>query len=145
MLKAISKNMLGLLSIACCGGALAHCFDEAANRYGVSARLLRSIAQHESGMRSQIVVTNTNGSRDIGLMGINTIHLEPGEALHQAGFQLEHLKDPCTNVMVGAFLLKRKVLKYGFTWKAVGAYHSETPEYSARYQQKIWEVAHRVR
>ena len=52
--------------------AFAHCFTEASARYNVPASLLKAIARHESGGRTHAVNTNTNGTRDIGLMQINS-------------------------------------------------------------------------
>ncbi|UUZ66613.1 lytic transglycosylase domain-containing protein (plasmid) [Polaromonas sp. P1-6] len=87
--------------------------------------MLRAIAQHESWMNPGIALRNANGSLDLGLMGINTIHLEPGEPLYRGGFTAKMLLDPCTNVMTGAYLLRLKMNRFGNTWQAVGAYHSK--------------------
>jgi soluble lytic murein transglycosylase-like protein len=122
------------------GSAHAWCFEEAGQTYGISSDLLKAIAQHESGLRAEVQPLNTNSSKDIGLMGINTVHLAPTEPLGLAGFTTQALLDPCTNVRVGAWLLKRKFVKYGEGWFAVGAYHSLTPALNARYQRKIWDV-----
>jgi conjugal transfer pilus assembly protein TraD len=37
------------------------------------------------------------------------------------------LGDPCTNVRTGAWILAQCVRRYGYNWKAVGCYHSNTP------------------
>ena len=72
-------------------------------------------------------------------MGINTVHLKKGEPLQGSGMTQAMLLDPCTNVMTGAYLLKRKMVRYGNTWDAVGAYHSETPRHGQNYQGLIFE------
>ena len=36
------------------------------------------------------------------------------------------LMEPCKNVYIAAWHLKQKMNRYGNTWQAVGAYHSET-------------------
>ena len=122
--------------------AHAVCFDEAALAYKVSPYILKAIAKHESRNDSGLVLKNTNGTLDIGLMGVNTRNLEPGGPL--ASIKPEQLLDPCTNVMAGAYLLQRKVAKYGMTWTAVGAYHSETPALSNSYQWSIYDVLKRI-
>jgi soluble lytic murein transglycosylase-like protein len=48
------------------------CWDEAAARYGLSSHLLYAIARTESGLNPAAVGRNRDGSRDIGLMQINS-------------------------------------------------------------------------
>lgn len=67
-------------------------------------------------------------------MGINSIWLPQ---LAKYGITRERLFDPCTNVMVGAWIYAGHVRKYGYSWKAVGAFHSKTPDKSAVYVQKV--------
>ena len=119
----------------------AFCFDEAAATYKINPNILKAIAKHESGNQPGLVLRNTNGSMDIGLMGVNTVNLSLGGPL--AMLKAEQLLDPCTNVKAGAYLLQRKIAKYGMTWAAVGAYHSETPHLSSRYQWLIYGVLNR--
>lgn len=117
--------------------ANAFCFAEASTRYTVNEFILRAIALHESRMNPSLQLVNSNGSVDIGLMGINTVHLSPGERLHQAGMKRSMLLDPCTNVLTGAYLLRLKMNRFGNTWTAVGAYHSVTDQYNLAYQGRI--------
>jgi soluble lytic murein transglycosylase-like protein len=105
--------------------AVAMCFEKAADTYGLSANLLRAIAQVESSMnpaaenRSHVERT---GSYDIGLMQINSTHLP---RLAQFGIDRDVLlRDPCTNVMVGAWLLADKLDRHGADWNGVGAYNA---------------------
>lgn len=120
--------------------ASADCIDDAAAYQHVHPHVLRAIAYHESRMRPSTVNRNTNRSIDIGLMGINTVH--SGE-LARHGISNTTLFDPCVNAYVGAWLLRRKVDKYGATWKAVAAYHSETPALGETYMRKIQDVMRR--
>ena len=60
------------------------CWDDAALRYNVSGDLLYAIARTESGLNPQAIGRNTNGSRDIGLMQINSAWL-PTLASHGIG------------------------------------------------------------
>jgi hypothetical protein len=60
------------------------CWDDAAQRYQVSSALLYAIARTESGLNPQAVGRNGNGSRDIGLMQINSAWL-PTLASHGIG------------------------------------------------------------
>ena len=111
------------------------CFESAAKRYNVAPQILKSIAQCESGMDPTAVNYNTDGSYDYGLMQINTCN-EP--TLRKVGISWQSLSDPCTNVMVGAWLLSQRINEYGYTWKAIGAYHSKTP---AKRDAYAWKIA----
>jgi soluble lytic murein transglycosylase-like protein len=117
--------------------APAFCWNEAGNRYRVSAAVLQSIGRHESGLRATAVNRNQNGTVDVGVMQINSVHFPE---LQSYGIAPNALWDPCTNVMVGAFLLARSIQKYGNTWEAVGAYHSRTPGLKERYALQVYHV-----
>lgn len=125
---------LGIV-IAC--PAAADCIDDAARYQHVDAYVLRAIAYHESRMRPATLARNTNGTIDIGVMGINTVHLAE---LSGYGIRPGHLRDGCTNAYIGAYYLRRKIDKYGNTWRAVAAYHSETPALGAAYANAIRNV-----
>ena len=77
---------------------------------------------------------NANGSIDYGLMQINSIHLA---ILSQYGISTGTLMEPCKNVYIAAWHLRQKMNKYGNTWQAVGAYHSETPTLRDQYSKQI--------
>ena len=51
------------------------CWDDAAMRYQVSSALLYAIARTESGLNPQAICRNPNGSRDVGLVQINSASL----------------------------------------------------------------------
>lgn len=136
MSSKIWRRIAAAVLFAAASAAHADCFNDAAKRYGVEPDLLRAIAAQESSYRWSATVVNSNGSVDRGLMGINSVHMP---SLAQFGITARSLYDPCTNIFVGAWLLKKQILKYGYTWAAVGAYHSQTPALSAEYQWKIYQ------
>ncbi|HTH60928.1 MAG TPA: lytic transglycosylase domain-containing protein [Paraburkholderia sp.] len=115
----------------------AECFDEAASYQKVNAQVLRAIAWLESRNRPGAIRRNPNGTIDYGLMQINSIHLS---ALSQYGIFRSTLMEPCNNVYIAAWHLRQKINKYGNTWAAVGAYHSETPSLRDRYAQQIADI-----
>lgn len=110
------------------------CFIAAGQRYGINPLLLRAIARQESSMRPEAVGRNTNGTRDLGVMQINTSWLPK---LAKAGITERHLMDPCVNIHVGAWVLANAVKDHGMSWKAVGVYHSPTPWRQQAYAAKV--------
>lgn len=138
---ALRRQMLAACLALATGAApaLAHadCFDDAAAYHHVNPWILRAIAAQESGFRPNTVARNTNGSEDIGLVGTNSVHLPE---LARYGISRNDLLDSCKSIFIGAWGLAKKVKKYGNTWKAVGAYHSETPVYRDRYEVLIRQI-----
>jgi soluble lytic murein transglycosylase-like protein len=110
------------------------CWDDAATRYNVSSRLLHAIAHVESAMDARAVGRNADGSRDLGLMQINSRWLPQ---LSRHGIEEHDLFEPCTNIHVGAWILADNVARLGYTWEAVGAYNAASPARRDAYIQKI--------
>ena len=117
--------------------AAADCFEEAAQYHNVNPWILRAIAAQESRFKADTVVRNTNGSVDRGMTGINSIHLPE---LAKYGITAGDLMDSCKSVYLAGWHLRKKVRKFGNTWTAVGAYHSETPRYRDRYAASIRKI-----
>ncbi|MGL4487413.1 MAG: lytic transglycosylase domain-containing protein [Yersinia sp. (in: enterobacteria)] len=119
--------------------AHASCLSNAAIRWGVPEIILEAIILHESGGQPNARNINKNGSHDYGLMQINTINVKPLKSM--GIIQNERmLMHPCTNIEAGAYLLSLKFKKYGYSWHAVGAYHSETARYRDKYANNIMKI-----
>jgi soluble lytic murein transglycosylase-like protein len=110
----------------------AFCFEEAGQEYNIAPLLLWSIAKNESGFNPQAVGRNTNGTFDYGVMQINSTW-----ATTLGKERWNALADPCTNVRTGAWILRQCIDKYGYNWKAVGCYNSQTPSKRDRYAARI--------
>jgi soluble lytic murein transglycosylase-like protein len=110
------------------------CWDEAAARYGVDSRLLYAIARVESKLDPRAVGRNRDGSRDIGLMQINSSWL-PKLAAH--GIPEQRLFDACTSIEVGAWILASNFRRMGYTWEAVGAYNARNPLRRQAYARRV--------
>ena len=129
------------LTVLCLAGpAQANCWQLAASRYHVDPLLLYAIAKVESGLNPRARNINADGSQDIGLMQINSRHLP---ALTQFGITEQHLiTQPCTSVMVGAWILAGFIREKGYGWQAVGAYNAGArPDREARrsrYALAVW-------
>jgi len=115
--------------------AQAHCFEQAAKKFGVDVRLLKAIAKVESNFDQGAINRNKNGSYDVGIMQINSSWLP---TLSKFGVTEEGLsRDACLNVEVGAWVLKGNIQSLGKTWKAVGAYNSPNGTNQQIYAEKV--------
>lgn len=109
------------------------CYEQAARVSGVSPLVLQSIARVESGERN-VVRINKNGTRDYGVMQINSVHLP---RLRKLGLRKADLMRPCTNVLLAASMIAAHVRRYRDTWQAIGAYHSKTPSRRDAYALRV--------
>lgn len=129
------------ISVGSSNPAAAFCFEEAGNRYGISPQLLYAISKGESSFNPLAINRNTNGTYDYGLMQINS-SWEP--TLRKLGIPWNSLADPCTNIMVGAWVLSQCIQDYGYTWPAVGCYNSRTPSKRDQYAAKVARIIKHV-
>jgi soluble lytic murein transglycosylase-like protein len=111
------------------------CWEDAARRYGVNPAMLVAIARTESGMNPDAINRNRNGSVDLGLMQINSRWFP---LLRQYGIGEQQLRDPCTSIHVGAWILSQNMQRLGNSWDAVGAYNSSSPALRAAYAQRVY-------
>jgi soluble lytic murein transglycosylase-like protein len=127
---------LGLVTL--CGAARADdCFEQAGAYQGVNPLVLRAVAWRESKGDAAAINRNANGSIDVGQLQINSVHFPE---LAKQGIPHRALTDPCVNVYVAAWLLKQKMVRYGNTWRAIGAYHSESPKERNAYARSIQQI-----
>jgi len=110
-------------------------FEKAARYYGVNPELLHAIARVESNMDPGCVNRNANGTEDIGLMQINSVHLPE---LAKYGIQREDLFRPEVNVYIGAWVLARCMRRHGNTWRAVNCYNGRIEDNP--YATKVYRV-----
>jgi len=133
---AIQILLLGIFAVST-ETSYAFCYAEAGSRYGISPNLLYAISKGESSFNPVAINYNSNGSYDYGLMQINS-SWEP--TLRKLGVPWDSLANPCTNVMVGAWVLSQCIQDYGYTWSAVGCYNSRTPSKRDRYAARIARI-----
>ncbi|MBL8505369.1 MAG: lytic transglycosylase domain-containing protein [Methylobacillus glycogenes] len=112
----------------------AECFELAEQHYGVSASLLRAVAEQESNMNPRAFNLNSNGSWDAGLMQINSRWLP---LLKRHGIEARDLMDACTSVLIGAWILSNNFRRMGKTTQALGAYNSSHPQLRERYASQV--------
>lgn len=119
------------------------CFVGAAKRYEVNIRLLQAIAVAESSAKPETKehTKNTNGTIDVGFMGVNTWWLPK---LKKYGLGHSDLYDVCTNIYLGGWILSHSVDYFGNNWNAVGGYNAGTgkkPENQKardRYSRRVY-------
>lgn len=100
------------------------CFVAAGTKYNLSPTLLKGVALTESSGRESAKNLNSDKSKtmDMGLMQINSGWFPLLESRY--GIKPERLKDGCTSIDVGAWILAHEFKKYGNQWDAVGAYNA---------------------
>lgn len=132
--------LIAALLFALAGQAHAFCFEEAGAEYGINPQILRAIAKVESNFNPRAVHRNTNGTFDFGLMQINS------SWAHTLGKERwNSLGDACSNTKTGAWILSMCIEKYGYNWKAIGCYNSQTPEKRDRYSKTVFNQLQKVK
>jgi soluble lytic murein transglycosylase-like protein len=139
MIRMRFLSLALLLLVSAGTEACAFCFDEAGEQYGINPMILRAIAKVESNFDPAALNRNTNGTYDFGLMQINsswarTLGLERWNALG----------DACYNTMTGAWILANCMNKYGYSWKAIGCYNSQTPGKRDKYALAVFKQLQRI-
>ena len=110
------------------------CMGTAAKRYHLDTSILRAVVKTEGGWDG-LRKRNTNGSYDLGVAQINTIHL--AELAKYGISERQLISDACVNVHVAAYRLRFEINRVGDLWRGVGNYHSRTPSLSRRYEGKV--------
>ncbi len=124
------------------------CLLQAAAVQSLPPHVLVAIRDVEGG-RAGYVRENTNGTRDLGMMQVNTVHLPRLSALTglpMGSVEERLVQDDCFNVQVAAFLLAGKVqARGGDLWAGVGDYHSRTDGLHQVYRAKVEAARDRIR
>lgn len=83
---------------------------------------------------------NSNGTRDLGPMQVNTLWVTVVAKAHgvpEAEVETSLRDDGCYNVHMAAWILRRCIEDMGDQWTGVGCYHSRTPELNNAYQGRV--------
>ncbi len=121
---------------------LERCVNYSSRYFGIHPNIIKSIIIVEGGKNGSMS-RNSNGTYDMGIMQINTIHLPdiirkyPGLTWSDVSYK------PCVNIGIGASILndRLKELKPNQDyWIGVGNYHSKTPKYRTLYLSKIYSA-----
>ena len=118
------------------GGSRQQCVEAASSRYGVHPHVILAVMKTEGGTTGQ-VSRNTNGTYDMGLMQINSIHLPELAAMGITREQV--IGNECTNIFVGTYKLRQAIDGGSEFWTGVSRYHSKTPSKGRKYLAKVVE------
>ncbi|MCM0080999.1 lytic transglycosylase domain-containing protein [Geomonas sp. Red32] len=129
-----------LLTVGITTQGYCFCFDEAGAEYGINPQILRAIAKVESNFNPTAVNRNANGTFDFGLMQINS-----SWASVLGKKRWNNLGDACFNTKTGAWILAMCISKYGYNWKAIGCYNSQTPQKRDVYARKVFAQLQKVK
>lgn len=119
------------------------CFYDAGMYYGVKPAILEAIAKVESNYNPYAINVNRNKTVDYGIMQINSSWFP---TLRRYGlYDYRNIYNPCYNIYVGAWILRKCINTYGNNWKAIGCYNagSHASSHSA-YAWKVYKAYKRL-
>ena len=138
------------LAVLAVAGTL-NCWSAAATQYDLPVELLYAVAWVESRHNPEATAHASDGTQSIGLMQVNSRWFPRLQAL---GIEPQSLREPCTNIHVGAWILAQEVQRYGHSWKAIGAYYagaytkrteSRKLKHYRRYATRVLSAWRRIR
>ena len=116
------------------------CMVAVAQFHHLPPRVLPAIQAVEAG-RPGVVSRNRNGSGDLGVMQVNSRwvpHLAASWRMPHAVVAERLIGDPCFNVAAAGAIMRIYLTEArGDVVRAVGYYHSHTPERASVYQMKV--------
>lgn len=116
-------------------------FVKYSKKYNIPIEILLAIAEVESNFNVKAENLNSNNSVDIGIMQVNTIHLNE---LKRFKLKLYDLYRPEININFATHVLQRcmRTNNNGFSWKALNCYNGRTidNQYSQKVMRKALEI-----
>jgi hypothetical protein len=120
------------------------CMVAAASFYHLPPRVLPSIQAVEGG-RVGMVHVNQDGSSDLGVMQVNTLWVQPLSAFARmppASVRDRLVWDPCFNIAAAGAIFRAYLYEArGDLMRAVGLYHSHTPQLRDAYLAQVLRSA----
>ncbi|EOF6005170.1 transglycosylase SLT domain-containing protein [Salmonella enterica] len=117
------------------------CFEMAGRDYRIEPDLLRAISFRESSWRDNALNVVSPSEYAVGKM---QIHSQNFSHLAQFGITPRQLyTDSCLNIYTGAYYLAIAFKRWGYSWRAVGAYNAgfrETEVQEKKRQQYAKEI-----
>ena len=132
------------------GNDIDSCITDASNKYNIAPEIIRAIIKTESNSNPfainvsgkgyypdnrknalEIISKNKSESFDVGIMQINKWWFDRFDYDYFYGL------DPCFNIHLGSWILAYEISRHGYSWEAIGRYHSHTEKHKRRYINKI--------
>ena len=126
------------------------CLSDASYKYNIAPEVIRAIIEIESGGNPlainvagksyspdnsekalEIINENKSKSFDIGIMQVNKWWFD------KFGYDYSYGLDTCFNIHLGSWILAYEISRHGYTWEAIGRYHSHTEKHKERYIKEI--------
>jgi len=129
-----------MASLILISNAYSNCFEEAGFKLGLNPKLLYAVAKVESGINPYVVNKNKDGSEDIGVMQINSFWIK------KLNLERDFLFEPCINVLIGGWILKNCIDKFGYSLKALDCYNKGPTKAKNKsiYAEKILKELKRI-
>ena len=120
---------------------LEKCVSYSSRFFKINPLVIKSLIKVEGG-KIGTMSRNSNGTYDMGIMQINTIHLPAIKKKYPSVSWREVAYSPCVNIGVGSWILKQRLdeVDKDSYWKGVGNYHSKTAKYRKRYLKKLFPI-----
>lgn len=124
---------------------ITECVNFAARYHKVNPSVIRAIIAVENG-KIGTMSKNSNGTYDMGIMQINTIHIRDLKNRYPTlNLSWEKIsKGACVNIFLGTDILSRRIKEASSYWVGVGNYHSKTLKYRKRYLKKVYEAYKKI-
>jgi hypothetical protein len=120
------------------------CVASVAAFYHLPPRVLPAIQAVEGG-RPGLAHLNRDGSRDLGVMQVNTRWVQPlawQTGIAPAAIELRLLMDPCFNIATAGAIMRLYLNEAGGNLlRAVGFYHSHTAPLAEAYELRVLQSA----
>ncbi len=116
------------------------CFIREADRNGLDPYVLLAVMKTENGRPGEVAL-NSNGTRDLGMMSVNTVWVpELAKRLGVAESTLTYrlASDGCANIAAGAWILKQRIAEAGSLWEGVARFHSSNPVKQGPYLKRVY-------
>ncbi|MGA1846208.1 lytic transglycosylase domain-containing protein [Deferribacter abyssi] len=139
---------------------IVECVYKASEKYKVPSELILAIIDVESGFHPYALnvagkpmffkseekaikkikeLSISKKSFDVGLMQVNRWWFE------RLGYSYQLGLDICFNIHFGTYILAYEISRNGFSWYAVGEYHSKRKERKQEYALKVWNKVKRLK
>ena len=110
------------------------CIEKSSKKYNIPIIMLEMIVNKLEKGKKGMKNINKNGSYDMGIMQINSIHLPQLKKFNID--ETELINNNCVNIDVGAWILAKEIRKNNSYALGLASYHSYTQKHQLKYLMK---------